>query len=187
MRTILYMSYRYRLQLTSTFPISVHLHCNRIQYPLLRSTLYTEYTHHPVPSIRSLLLSLVTLLSTCVYAHTAHACRSPHCSYLKFWSQRNCDSPTLQEKWLKPGPSCLQYSIQPKPILLYMLVLGPSPAVHAHDTILPVTWWVVVLMLDVDCWFVECRLLNCWAMFGHIINNHLPNLALHARTIPKAM
>ena len=107
MRTILYTSYRYRLQLTSMFPISVHLRCNRIQYPLLRSTLYTEYARGPMPSIQSLLLSLVTLPSTHAYAHMAHACRSPHCFYLKFWPQQNCDGATLREKRLKPGPSCL--------------------------------------------------------------------------------
>ena len=90
-------SYRYRLQLTSMFPISVHLCCNRIQYPLLCSSLYMEYACHPVPSVQSLLLSLVALLFTHMYAHTACACRSPCLFYLKFQSQQNCDGATLQE------------------------------------------------------------------------------------------
>ena len=106
-RTISNMSYGYRLQLMSMFPISIRLHCNRIQYPILHSTLYMEYTCRPVPGVWSLLLSLVTLPSTHAYTCMACACRSPHCSYLKFQFQWNYDSATLWEKWLKPGPSHL--------------------------------------------------------------------------------
>ena len=76
-RTISNMSYGYRLQLMSMFPISIRLHCNRIQYPLLCLTLYTEYACHPVPSVQSLLLSLVPLPSTRMYARMARTCRSP--------------------------------------------------------------------------------------------------------------
>ena len=44
----------------------------------------------------------------------AHACRSPHCSYLKFQSQWNCDSATLWESgWSQDHLVCSTVLIGP--------------------------------------------------------------------------
>ena len=140
------MDIDYNLHLCSLSPyISIAIW---IQYPLLCLTLYMEYAHHPMPSIQSLLLSLVTLLSTHAYARTVCACRSPHLSYLKFWSQWNCDGTTLWESgWSQdclvcstvssPNLSCSTcFYLAPAP--QFMLVTPPprTPSSMCHFSII---------------------------------------------------
>ena len=58
---------------------------------------HINFPFHTTSGAPSLLSSLVTLPSTDTYTCTACAYRSPYRSYLKFWSQWNCDSTTLWE------------------------------------------------------------------------------------------